>query len=118
MVKRCRRLAGGQGRFKLFARPRDNSSDLLGPRASRPQISAKRENVFVNFFEKSAFDAFAGGTPAVPATHLTDPCQLTLLYPQATMPRFTPAFVQPASQIHILHLRARFTIHQARFTIE
>jgi hypothetical protein len=82
-------------------------------------MSAKRENVFVNFFEKSAFDAFAGRTLAVTASRsIVTLCRLTLHYPQATMPRFTPAFVQPASQIHVLHSRARFTIHQARFTIE
>jgi hypothetical protein len=85
-------------------------------------MSAKRENNTDPLPAKlRALGAFAGGAPAVPAKHSTgnvsNPCQLTLHYPQATMPRFTPVFVQPASQIHILHLRARFTIHQSRFTI-
>ena len=45
------------------------SSDLLGPRASPPQMSAKREqSIGESSFEKlRACWRFAGGTPAVPA---------------------------------------------------
>jgi len=52
------------------------SSDLLGPRASRPQVSAKRENELELLSPSErlrAFGAFAGGTPAVPGQSL-DAC--------------------------------------------
>jgi hypothetical protein len=46
------------------------SSDLLGPRASRPQRAAGALvlGLFRNVF--SRFAPIAGGTPAVPANHL------------------------------------------------
>jgi len=48
------------------------SSDWLGPRASRPQMSAKREPDFSTHTAKAArLWRVAGGTPAVPANHLT-----------------------------------------------
>jgi hypothetical protein len=47
------------------------SNDRLGPRASRPQMSAKRENEFGSP-KDCAFGAFAGGTAAVPANRLSD----------------------------------------------
>ena len=42
-------------------RAKINSSSSLGPRASRPQMSAKRENEFSSYSERlRAFGAFAG----------------------------------------------------------
>ena len=49
------------------------SSDLLGPRASRPQTRQGREVFPPN--PSSRFALIAGGTPAVPANHLTQHSQ-------------------------------------------
>jgi len=61
------------------------SSDLLGARASRPQMSAKRENDLGATSERlRACGAFAGGTPAFPINHLiatqTEPLQRPTLF--------------------------------------
>jgi len=65
--RKCFKLFAGTGQVICW----DGSSDLLGPRASRPQMSAKRENVLGSTSEKlRACGAFAGGMPAVPANHL------------------------------------------------
>ncbi|HEV7683198.1 MAG TPA: PQQ-binding-like beta-propeller repeat protein [Pyrinomonadaceae bacterium] len=52
---------------------KNHSSSSLGPRASRPQMSAKRETNFGNSIseELSRCDSLAGGTPAVPVKGLS-----------------------------------------------
>jgi hypothetical protein len=45
------------------------SSDLLGPRASRPQCFVRRRAFWNHSIRASRL--FAGGTPAVPAVHLS-----------------------------------------------
>jgi len=50
---------------------RTASRDWLGPRASRPQTRCRRA-VFAAFRNPvRALRSFAGGTPAVPANHLS-----------------------------------------------
>ena len=49
------------------------SSDCLGPRAFRPQMSAKRENGLGDFRKAARLRRVAGGTPAVPDNHLPIP---------------------------------------------
>src|SRR4029078_12602302 len=53
-------------------RARCGAGDLLGARASRPQMSAKRENSLGQQHQDlRACGAFAGGTPALPANNLS-----------------------------------------------
>ena len=77
------------------------SSDLLGPRASRPQMSAKREKMNRLLLKDCApHGAFAGGAPAVPANHLT-----ALPHPRSSavcgllFAEFSPAFCLFASPL-------------------
>ena len=81
------------------------SSDLLGPRASRPQMRREARSlseVAYSFFRASR--SFAGGTPAVPANHLT-----ALRHPRFSAvccllfavfyPRFLPVCFSPALSV-------------------